>query len=37
VETDKSEDLKKALLNSGISSDVAEKIIAQYIKKVESY
>jgi len=37
VKTDKSEDLKKALLNSGISSDVAEKIVAYYTKEVESF
>jgi hypothetical protein len=36
VETDKPEDLKKALLNSGISSD-AEKINAHYTREVESF
>jgi hypothetical protein len=36
VETDKPEDLLKALLTSGISSDVAEKIVAHYTKESES-
>jgi hypothetical protein len=36
VETDKPEDLLKALLKSGISSDVVEKIVAHYIKESES-
>ena len=36
VETEKPEDLRKALLNSGISSDIAEKIVAHYTKEAES-
>jgi hypothetical protein len=36
VETDKAEDLKQTLLNSGYSIDVAEKIVAHYFKETES-
>jgi hypothetical protein len=36
METDKPEDLKKVLLNSGIPIDVAEKIVAHYTKDFES-
>jgi len=37
VETDNPNDLRKALLNSGFSSDVAEKIVTHYTKEVESF
>ena len=36
VATDKAEDLKKALLNSGYSIDAAKKIVAHYTKEAES-
>ncbi len=36
METDKPGDLKKALLNSGISCNAAEKIVAYYFKESES-
>jgi hypothetical protein len=36
VETDNTEYLRKVLLNSGISSDIAEKIVAHYTKEAES-
>jgi hypothetical protein len=36
LETDSPKNLKKALLNSGLSRSVAEKIVAHYTKKSES-
>ena len=37
VETDKPEDLKKALLNNGYSISVAEKIIDCYVSQLEDF
>ncbi len=37
VETDKPEDLRKALLNNGYSTSVAEKIIDCYVSKLEDF
>jgi hypothetical protein len=36
MEADEPEDLKKALLNSGYSSIIAEKIVTHYTKESES-
>lgn len=36
VETDEPEDLKKALLNSGYSRIIAEKIVTHHTKEPES-
>ena len=37
VETNKPEDLKKALLNNGYSTSVAEKIIDCYVSQLEDF
>jgi hypothetical protein len=37
VETDKPEDLRKALLNSGYSISMAEKIIVWYVSQLEDF